>query len=100
MGGKMAKIGWCGKFERIWMGGCNYLREWDRLLPKRRRAGIGQPRPGGGGLGFAQWKAVEEVGGHTGTVQRVAVNAEGMWIVSISWDGTVRLWGIVKEGGG
>ncbi len=35
--------------------------------------------------------------GHEGVVLRVAMNSAGTLIASISWDGTVRLWGVVVE---
>jgi WD40 repeat protein len=37
--------------------------------------------------------------GHEGVVLRVAVNSAETLIASISWDGTVRLWGIARESG-
>jgi WD40 repeat protein len=37
--------------------------------------------------------------GHEGVVLRVAMNPSGTLVVSISWDGTVRLWGIVRGTG-
>jgi WD40 repeat protein len=39
---------------------------------------------------------VKSLEGHEGVVLRVAVNSAGTLIASISWDGTVRLWGIAK----
>lgn len=35
--------------------------------------------------------------GHEGAVLRVDINASGTLIASISWDGTVRLWGVFVE---
>jgi WD40 repeat protein len=35
--------------------------------------------------------------GHKAEVLRVAINSAGTLIASISWDGTVRLWGIVEK---
>jgi len=34
--------------------------------------------------------------GHEAEVLRVAVNPSGMLIASVSWDGTVRLWGVAQ----
>jgi len=42
-----------------------------------------------------QWLKFLE--GHQDAVLRVAINPEGTLIASISWDGTVRLWGVVEK---
>lgn len=41
-------------------------------------------------------KLVTQLTGHEKEVLRVAFNSDGNLIASISWDGTVRLWGIVR----
>jgi WD40 repeat protein len=35
--------------------------------------------------------------GHENTVLRLSINPSGTLIASISWDGTVRLWGVKTE---
>lgn len=42
-------------------------------------------------------RLVKLLDGHEGVVLRVDMNSSGTLIASISWDGTVRLWGVVGD---
>jgi WD40 repeat protein len=45
---------------------------------------------------IAGQKLIKMLDGHQDTVLRVTFSPEGKLIASISWDGTVRLWGIAQ----